>query len=339
VGDDIDEYDRMADQTLSLKGGSPSEMLAQIQELDVERALPDAELSRQARWWVSQFPGPDGVRRGFFERFRDDGLIVDGVRWTFAHDTVQMQRRTFNPLSAYLGFVVSPAWGRWGNAFNISSYMDGRRLSKRQRARLVRFIHAAPQLKEHLEACTNDRVRRAAVKRLAQLPGEREEADARRNENLEVLSNTAIEAARAESNPATRIAILSRVKVPVERAEDALYLLGLAHLEIAGRQQGDGRLEQARMAAASLEQALDRPAVTEKQQAIYGLFSAKLMGGDRDGAARVLTENALDFGLLSLEQTVTVNSFLESRQPQDARSQLASPASPKVPAITHEIAG
>jgi hypothetical protein len=337
VTDELDNYERRAEQTLALEGGSPPEMLERMQELDAERTLPDAELARQARWWVSQFPEPDGVRRGFFERFSDDGAIIDGVRWTFAHDTVQMQRRTFNPLSMYLGWVISPARGRWGNAFDVSSYLDGRSLSKRQRARLVGFIHAAPQLKERLEACANDRVRRAAVKRLAKLPGERDEADARREENLEVLSNSAIEAARAEPSPATRIAILSRVKVPVERKEDALYLLGLAHLEIAGRQKGDGRLDHARVAAASLEQAIDRPDVTERQQAIYGLFSAKLMSGDKDGAARVLTENPLDFGLFSFEQTVIVNSFLESQQPRNAQRKPAQISAPKAHAPSGEL--
>src|SRR4029077_21103921 len=118
-----------------------------------------------------------------------DSAIIDGVRWTFGAGKVAMQKRTLNPIAIYAGFCSSPSLGGWGWPFDVTSYMDGRRLYKWQRAKLVRFVRDAPFIKEQLEACTGARIKRAAARRLATLPEERDKADARAAENLEVVSN------------------------------------------------------------------------------------------------------------------------------------------------------
>jgi hypothetical protein len=314
-------------------------MLERMRELDVERTVPDAELARQARWWANQFPGPDGVRLDFLGMLRVDNAVIDGARWSVMSGRIFMQRRTINPLTIFVGMCITPSPGGWGLPFEVGTYMDGGRLYKWQRKKLLRFVRDAPQIKARLEELSNARVKRAAAKRLAKLSGEREEADTRSDENLEILSNSAIEAARTEPNPATRIAILRTVRVPAERREDALYVLGMAHLEMAGREHGNARLENAKVAAEALEQVLDRPDINERQQAIYGLFSAKLISGDSEGALQVLTANSIDVTLLSLEQSVVVSTFLESRQPQHARPQSALPAAPKTSAAPSTATG
>jgi hypothetical protein len=333
MADDVDVDERRADQTLALEGSSPSEVLERIQELDAERVQPDVELIRQARWWASRLPGPDHLPRGFFKKFLDDRAIVDGVRWTFTNGAVNMQRRTFDPWSLYQGYVeASLGWGKKVEVIS-PSFSAGDGLSDKERERLVRFLRDAPEIKKQLEACSERRVRKLAAKRISRLGDEHQRVDTRSEETLDVVASSVIDTARVEPSPATRIALLRSVKVPVERQEDALYLLGMAHLEIAGGQRGDARLDNARVAAESLQQVLDRPDITEKQQAIYGLFSAKLMSGDRDGALQVLTENPLDFGLLGPEQTVIVNSFLAAQPPENARPQLT----PRPPAKTAAI--
>jgi len=169
---------------------------------------------------------------------------------------------------------------------------------------------------EQLESGAEIRVRKLSAKRPSKRDDERREIDDRGAKTLRVASDVATAADRVPSSQPKSVSILSRITISAQNTEDAFYILGLAHLEIAVGQDGDSRVEIAKMAAEQLGKALDRPDVVEKQQAIYGLFAAKLLSGDRTGAAQVLAENPIDFDLLGVDQVLKVKSFLESGQPR-----------------------